>query len=170
MDILTLPILPTIFPDWIHSNHSINQWNNIATPAPNKSIPRNVWIGFRELPPHDEFDRYYSHINKMMSKSPEWIPHFFDDKRMDEFMNYYFKESAIHWAYFHLNDQIRVAASDIWRYCAVYAFGGLYMDDDAYIGVPLDEVRRVSSKKMKTNAIFYEKMNRIVKKIDCRRV
>lgn len=30
--------------------------------------------------------------------------------------------------------------SDIWRYCALYAFGGVYLDDDSYLESSFDDI------------------------------
>lgn len=63
-----------------------------------------------------------------------------DDKDIDVFMKTYYANSSLLWAYELINDKARIAASDIWRYCALYAFGGIYLDDDAFLKEPLDSV------------------------------
>lgn len=74
------------------------------------------------------------------ASSAGWTINYLDDKDIDVFMELYYKDSSILWAYRQINARARIAASDIWRYCALYAFGGFYIDDDANIMTPLDEV------------------------------
>ena len=44
------------------------------------------------------------------------------------------------WAYHAINPAVGAAKADIWRYCVLYVYGGLYLDDDSDIRTPLDEV------------------------------
>ena len=39
-----------------------------------------------------------------------------------------------------INPVMGSVKADIWRYCVLYTFGGLYLDDDSDIAVPLDDV------------------------------
>jgi len=63
-----------------------------------------------------------------------------DNTDKDKFMDKYFPGTSILHAYKNINAHAKVAASDIWRYCALYMFGGVYMDDDSSIGVPFEKV------------------------------
>ena len=55
-------------------------------------------------------------------------------------MNTTFRDTSILWAYNAINPLVGAARADIWRYCVLYTFGGLYLDDDSDIKVPLDNV------------------------------
>ena len=39
-----------------------------------------------------------------------------------------------------LNSIAYASKADIWRYCVLYTYGGLYLDDDATLGNYLDDV------------------------------
>ena len=129
-----LPVVPIDLFDTVYYDKKYAKPNNVT------KIPKNFWINFREIPPEDKFDEYYLHLRWVFNRSPGWTINFMDEKRRDIFMETYFAGTSILWVYNMIDDIARVAASDIWRYCALYAFGGLYLDDDAYIGTPLDEV------------------------------
>ena len=63
-----------------------------------------------------------------------------DNKCKDTFMNRTFADTSILWAYNAINPLVGAARADIWRYCVLYLNGGLYLDDDSDIKVPLDNV------------------------------
>lgn len=106
-----------------------------------KPIPRNLWIAFREIPPENKM---YPHMIKMIAQARNdgWNVHLFQQDNEEEFMNTYFHNTSILWAYKLINSEAQAAASDIWRLCVLYAFGGLYIDDDAFIGSSLNSVIR----------------------------
>lgn len=56
-------------------------------------------------------------------------------------MNKTFHGTSILWAYNTINPLVGAARADIWRYCVLYIFGGLYLDDDSDIKTSLDNVR-----------------------------
>lgn len=58
-------------------------------------------------------------------------------------MNTTFANTGINWAYNVINPLIGAARADIWRYCVLYLHGGLYLDDDSDIKVPLDNVKTI---------------------------
>ena len=127
----SLPVVPLNFEQLTTQKHNIDYA---------KRIQRNIWISFRELPPRENFTKYYQHLEDIFQAAPLWSVHMLDDKDIDSFMGKYYKNSSILWAFNQINSNLRVAASDIWRYCALYAFGGFYIDDDATIRTPLDQV------------------------------
>ena len=86
------------------------------------------------------------------------------DEEIDRFMTQFFPNTSISWAYNMIHPKSRVAIAgttilihflvlptircfshcvmyvDIWRYAALYAFGGFYIDDDADFNESLDKV------------------------------
>lgn len=135
-----LPILPENFVDLI--SDGINEFH--YTIAADKKIPRNLWMGFREVPPKN---RMYPHVTKMTSNlaKSNWSVNFFGDSQIDGFMRRYYANTSLLWAYELINPRGRIASSDIWRYSALYAFGGFYIDDDASILQDLEDVRSLLS-------------------------
>ena len=75
---------------------------------------------------------------KWMSK--DWKIHYFGQIESDNFMNKYYNNTSILWAYNLINPQERISQADIWRYAILYAFGGFYIDDDAFINSNIDRV------------------------------
>lgn len=118
----------------------VNSDTMYAKPSDGKRISKNIWINFREIPPKDQFSGCCKHLLKIFQLAPSWTVNYFDEEKRNEFMERYFKGSAIYWAYHIINPQIGVSKSDIWRYCVLYAFGGFYLDDDADMKTPLDQV------------------------------
>jgi len=127
------PIIPKNFME------RVMRETRYARPEEDQLIPKNLWIGFREVPPPG---RMYPHmITILLSALQEgWTISLMDDVSIDDFMSKYYSQSSIYWAYHKINNHARIAASDIWRYCALYAFGGFYLDDDANINMPLSRV------------------------------
>lgn len=56
-----------------------------------------------------------------------------------QFLQIYYPNSSLVWAYQTIHSQVGVSACDLWRYAALYAFGGLYMDDDSDIQTDLED-------------------------------
>jgi hypothetical protein len=129
-----LPVIPDNFHDLINANGDL-----YAKPSADKLIPRNMWIGFREIPPES---RMYPHMKEMIAiaQQSRWKVHLIDDHAMDDFMYSFYRNSSIYWAFQMINPKGRIAAADMWRYAALYAFGGFYIDDDAYIKTPIEQV------------------------------
>lgn len=130
-----LPVIPDNFDELLSSTPLQSTITN------NKLVPKNIWISFRELPPKENFTQYYQHLQDIFDKASSWTVHMLDDHDIDMFMDSYYRNSSVYHAYHLIHPKLRVASSDIWRYCALYAFGGFYIDDDASIRTPLDEVR-----------------------------
>lgn len=64
-----------------------------------------------------------------------------DDAAIDSFMTTYFSNTSILWAYQSVHPGAKIAGVDIWRYAALYTFGGFYMDDDADMLTSIEQVR-----------------------------
>jgi mannosyltransferase OCH1-like enzyme len=55
-------------------------------------------------------------------------------------MKKYFANTSTLWAYEQISPYAGASHADLWRYCVLYIFGGVYFDDDAMIESPFDEV------------------------------
>ncbi len=120
-----LPLLPSVFPEQIYTNNN------------GKLIPRHLWMAFKAIP---ELRQQPDYLTKMLSRNSGWNVTFADNEYIDAFMDKYYAGTSVHWAYKSVNPKLGVMYADIWRYSALYLFGGLYLDDDSYIESPYDNV------------------------------
>jgi mannosyltransferase OCH1-like enzyme len=75
-------------------------------------------------------------IKRMMEFNPGYSHYLYDDREIDEFMRDYYN-GRIYNAFCKL--AIGAARADLWRYCVLYKYGGVYLDIDAAIIKSLDE-------------------------------
>jgi mannosyltransferase OCH1-like enzyme len=123
------PVFPERLPDY----------HFMLENALGKGIPRHLWMGFKTIPPVEERSTYLTSMLDRAAHS-NWTIHLMDDKATDDFMEKYYGNTSIYWAYHNINPEVGAAKGDIWRYCALYMFGGFYMDDDAYIAAEFDDM------------------------------
>ena len=121
--------------------------NNTSTYK--KKIPQILWIGFRTSPTADNETR--EHILTMFKTNPNWTVYLYGNDEEHAFMEHYFANTSILWAFKHANPKIGVTYSDIFRYCALWLFGGVFIDDDASIRTPLDKMIREQDSLLLTN-------------------
>eukprot|EP01036_Dinobryon_divergens_P030427 gene30427-39670_t len=127
-----LPVIPDSLPEPLKPrNNSSNGESNSSK----KHIPRHIWIAVK-----DERDELPGHLKGFFDRNSNWEVHICDNKCKDTFMNTTFANTGINWAYNVINPLIGAARADIWRYCVLYLHGGLYLDDDSDIKVPLDNI------------------------------
>lgn len=105
----------------------------------NKYIPRNIWIAVK-----DRNDDLAGHLKEFFKRNDQWKVNVCDNQCKDEFMNATFPDTSLLWAYHTINPLVGAARADLWRYAVLYMNGGLYLDDDSDIKVPLDEVTKYS--------------------------
>ena len=74
-------------------------------------------------------------IDKLKQKNPKYTYHFYDDDDMYEFITGNFDNEIIS-AFNKL--QIGAAKADFWRYLVLYKNGGIYLDIDSSIDIPID--------------------------------
>lgn len=96
-------------------------------------IPKIIFQTFKnkELP---FMARLMQHWHKWLN--PDYRYEFYDDKRILEFVTSVY-EPSISNAYARLD--IGAAKADFFRYLALFHFGGVYLDLDAYMTKPLDK-------------------------------
>jgi mannosyltransferase OCH1-like enzyme len=78
-------------------------------------------------------------IKQMMSLNPGYTHYLYDDKEIDEFMHDHYS-GKVYNAFRQL--AIGAARADLWRYCILYKYGGIYLDIDAGITKSLDGLIR----------------------------
>ncbi len=76
-------------------------------------------------------------VKRMMEMNPSYNHYLYDDKDMDTFIKDNYSEN-VYKAYSML--AIGAAKADLWRYCILYKYGGVYLDIDAALIKPLDEL------------------------------
>jgi len=79
-------------------------------------------------------------IQQFLNKNPGWCYHFYDDKEIEDFIEEHFP-GRVNQAFNML--AIGAAKADLWRYCILYTYGGVYLDIDADIQENLDRLIRV---------------------------
>lgn len=78
-------------------------------------------------------------IQRFMLINPGWSHHLYDDVEIADFIRVHFP-GRVYDAFSSL--AIGAAKADIWRYCVLYKYGGVYLDIDADITTPLDRLIR----------------------------
>ena len=120
--------LKAINGNWIKNKIKYNegdQFHNLDGYLTKLWIPPNIFQTHKS--------QEYISSNKELKKAQEsWKKHklfnykFYSDKEQDEFMKTYFAD--IYDAYSKLI--MPVMKADLWRYCVVYHYGGIYADSD----------------------------------------
>lgn len=95
------------------------------------AIPKQIFQTFKtnHLPWLTRF-----HIKRMLKKNPEYEYHFYDDKKIQEFLEKEFPNEYLE-AYNRLT--IGAAKADFFRYAVLYKRGGIYLDIDSGLSKPL---------------------------------
>ena len=94
-----------------------------------------MWVAVR-----NSSDALPAHAHGFMTKNKDWNYYFCGNTEKDYFMNKYFYNTSVLWAYIALNPLLGTAKSELWRLAVLYTFGGMYIDDDANIGTPLNDI------------------------------
>lgn len=90
-------------------------------------IPKNIFQTHKSL-------KYALSKQKIKNAINSWTKHkdfnytFYDDEMCDEFVKQYFDDD-VYKAYNKC--PLAVMKADLWRYCIIYQFGGIYADTDA---------------------------------------
>ena len=111
--------------------------SSIQNDTTKKKIPRLLWISYRHAPTNLTDLTWY--MRDVVARNPMWDVYLYGDYEQKQFMNVYFANTSILWAYTKINPKVGVMYSDIFRYCVLYMFGGVYLDDDASFQTPLDD-------------------------------
>lgn len=119
-----LPVLPANPPRIL---------GNVSTT--DKNIPRHLWIAVRELK-----DELNVQMPNLFKRNEKWQVHVCSNEIKDAFMNETFANTSLLWAYHMIHPVAGAAKADLWRYAALWTYGGAYIDDDSDMLVPLDRV------------------------------
>ena len=69
-----------------------------------------------------------------------WRLKYFDNHDQLSFMRKYYANTSILWAFEQISPYAGPSSTDIWRLAVLYIWGGVYLDDDAMISTPFDDV------------------------------
>lgn len=105
---------------------------NVTRPHEGKHIPRNIFIAVRSM------SDIAGHIWDFSKRNPLWHLNLCDNACKDEFMLKVYSGTGFWWAYHIINPEIGTAKAELWRLAVLYAYGGLYIDDDSSIKNDLD--------------------------------
>lgn len=93
-----------------------------------RSIPRNFFQTYKT----SLFDQQHAEWMRLFRvQHPDHNFIFHDDQAMDEFMKTHWGHHPIYPIY--LGAQFGPSKADIWRYCILYTYGGIYLDIDSAI-------------------------------------
>lgn len=106
-----------------------------------KLIPRHLWLTFRDAPKRNH-NVTGNNVDALVQRqvAQNWTIHMCDDVCALTFMRTAFAGTSLLWAYESIHSRLGVARADIWRYAVLWYYGGVYIDDDAYIFRSFDEV------------------------------
>jgi mannosyltransferase OCH1-like enzyme len=98
-------------------------------------IPRNFFQTYKT----SLFDRQHAEWMRVYrSKHPEFDFHFHGDEEMDDFMLTHWGNHPIYPIY--KGTQFGPSKADIWRYCILYKYGGIYLDIDSALLFNLNSI------------------------------
>jgi hypothetical protein len=135
----TFPVFPTSsFLEKTRSETTTmcNSTLNVATSG--DKIPHHLWIAVK-----DNATSYlqWPNIRDEIALNPAWSIHICDNNDKDSFMEKFFVNTSLIWAYSNINPVIAGASkADIWRYAMLYVYGGVYIDSDSQLKKPLSTV------------------------------
>lgn len=109
-------------------------------------------------------------IDKLKQNNPEYNYYFYDDDEIIEFIKNSYTKEILN-VYNKL--QIGAAKADFWRYLILYKFGGVYIDLDSKINIPIDNIINKEDKALITRernpnsfvqwCLFFEQNHPILK-------
>lgn len=131
-------------------------------------IQKNIFQTFysKKLP-----DPITEIINFTKNNNKNYKYNFFDDNDIIDFIKTEYDSEIF---YYYSKLQVGAAKADFWRYLVLYKFGGVYLDLDSLINIPIDDIIKNSDKSLITRennigsfvqwAMFYEKKHIILEK------
>ena len=130
----------TTFPSFDLVDSARKEFQKTSNCTRNTRIPCHFWMSKRNKT--DWNSSYISSpwILNTIALNHDWQFHILDDNDVKVFMNTYFNNTKILWAFDHINPKFMPAKIDIWRYATLWMYGGGYMDIDSNIYTPLREV------------------------------
>lgn len=109
----------------------------LKPPGPGQQVPRIIWVAVsnasEELP---------GSLLSFFERNSEWQVNVVGNRDKDVFIDTVFANTSVQVVYHMVSPLLGAAKADIWRYAVLYLFGGVYIDYDSDIKIPLREVVR----------------------------
>ena len=126
----TLPLLPS--EEWLAHKLDVRLLNVTRR----FQIPQLLWIAVRNasqpLPSHL--------VNDLFKKNDKWTVVIVGNAEKDQFIDDVWNGTKVQWMYHAINPSLGAAKADIWRYAALFCYGGFYIDYDANMRTKLDDI------------------------------
>jgi inositol phosphorylceramide mannosyltransferase catalytic subunit len=94
----------------------------------NLEIPKNIFQTHKSLSYVNSSSSYRNCINSWTKHKNSYNYFFYNDQMCDDFIKNNF-DDVVYQAYSRL--PMAVMKADLWRYCVIYIYGGIYADADA---------------------------------------
>jgi mannosyltransferase OCH1-like enzyme len=135
----TYPVFPTAtFLEKTRLETTIMCNSAMNVTANGDKIPHHLWIAVK-----DNATSYlqWPNIRDEIALNPTWSIHICDNIDKDSFMEKFFVNTSLLWAYSNINPLIAGASkADIWRYAMLHVYGGVYIDSDSQLKKPLSTI------------------------------
>jgi len=97
-------------------------------------IPKNIFQTHKSINYIKSKPKLVNAVKSWMkyNRSDNFKYHFYDDKMCNDFMKHFF-DGPTYEAYQRL--PLSVMKADLWRYCVIYKFGGIYADVDTICNI-----------------------------------
>ena len=118
--------------DNVDEDNSDSQSQNKNIIVDNIKIPKRIFQTHKSIKYIQSKPKIINAMNSWRRYVPEFGYHFYTDEMCDEFMKTEMVEEfgdVIYEAYNKLT--VSVMKADLWRYCVIYKYGGIYADADA---------------------------------------
>jgi mannosyltransferase OCH1-like enzyme len=108
---------------------------SVVNEDPGQRIPNNVYQTWRV----DRFGKtHLAELARFRAVNSEYSFHFYDQARMDEYMEDHFSGEGILDVY--RRARYGPIKTDIWRYCILWERGGVYFDINKMVNIPLAQL------------------------------
>lgn len=135
LEALKLPFLPKLSTKEIIDKGLLPSVYKLAPPSKGKKIPRIIWVAVKNAS-----DELPGSMLAFLKRNSEWQVNLIGNKDKDIFIDQVFANTSLQATYHLISPLLGAAKADIWRYAVLYLFGGVYIDYDSDLGVPLDDI------------------------------
>jgi mannosyltransferase OCH1-like enzyme len=112
-------------------------------PEAGRKIPNQVFMTWKDT----TFSPLHSRqLKKFRERNTDFSFEFYDDKRMNEWMEANYAGHPILEAFRYIT--VMAAKVDVWRYCILYKEGGVYCDIDSSLTLPLRDLLKDDPEEM----------------------
>ena len=140
------PVFPASIPPLDTKLFATNYSTPLKFNESTKNIPRTLWISFKERPV--SLDDVGEELGTMITQARNegWTVYTMGHQEQIKFIELYYPNTSLLWAVNNIHPNAGASVSDIWRVAALYAFGGLYIDDDSVVFHYLEDIVQPTDK------------------------